>query len=276
MFTELDFENFHRVRNILSSIEDIDLSVTSVFEKNYPGRILVDNSNNSSSVFLELGHRTFIFAGKETNEEFNLSIVDKIKKNIIPTKMSHFVNKFYFIIFSTNWLGTIPKIFLESVLETRKYYVFDKLKIPNWREKLPEHYSIHRIDKEFLDREQIKESSMLKKWITDIYRTHTIFLDRGFGYCMLYQDRELVSSNITNYINNKRDRIEMGIITEEKFQQKGLTKLLVSATLEHCVKEGINKIGWHTNMKNIASQKTAESVGFVHERDYIIYIGKFS
>ena len=67
----------------------------------------------------------------------------------------------------------------------------------------------------------------------------------------------------------------MGIVTKREFQRKGLSKLLVSACVEHCLKEGIKKIGWHTNNKNIASQKTAEAVGFEHNRDYDIYLGNY-
>ncbi len=275
MFAELTPENYRKVRKMFSSIEEIDLSVTSVFENNYQGRILVDNLDNPSSTFLNLGHRTFMFVGEETNIDFNLSIIEEINRNIIPTRMSHFVNKFFFIIFDKNWLETIPRLFPESILETRKHYVFDKLKIPNWQKLIPESYFVHQIDKDTLQKEAVKKHMMINKWITDLYGTYDSFLERGLGFFMIYKDEEIVSYNIINYVNDKRDRIELGIITEEKFQGKGLTKLLVSATLEHCVNEGIKKIGWHTNVKNIASQKTAESVGFTHERDYIIYIGKF-
>ena len=276
MFIELQPDNYHKVRDMFSRIEEIDLSVTSVFENNYPGRILVDNVNNPSTAFLNLGQRTFIFVGVETNKDFNLSIVEEINEIIIPTKMSHFVNKFFYIIFDKNWQTTIPKLFPESILETRKYYVFDILKIHDWQHLLPKSYSVKQFDKATLQNRAVKEHRMINKWITDIYETHEVFLDRSMGFCMLYNDEEVVSYNIVNYINDNRDRIEMGIITEEKFQRKGLAKLLVSATLEYCTSKGISKIGWHTNVKNVASQKTALSVGFRHKRDYIIYIGSFS
>ncbi len=275
MITELNFDKFHIGRKLFSKLEETDLSITSVFENNYFGRLFVDNPNNPSSAFMELGRRTFLFVGSEKNTSFNESVNKEIYEKIIPQKMSEYVSKFCYFIFDENWLDVIPKIFLDCTKETRKYYVFDKLKIKNWKDLLPESYSIHKTDADFLERKEVRDSRLTIKWINEIYGSEERFLQRSHGFCLIYQNKELASNNFVNYVNNKRDRIEMGIVTNKHHQRKGLSKLLVSANLEYCLSEGLTKIGWHTNVNNIASQKTAESVGFKHERDYIIYIGQW-
>jgi RimJ/RimL family protein N-acetyltransferase len=275
MLYKVPKSDYNNSRFLFSKIEEYDLSITVVFEGNYFGQVMVDNLENPQTGFIQIGNRTIILAGDENNIEFNRSVKAEVYEKIIPTKMKNYVNKFFYIIHDPNWVATIPTIFHNSVINSRKYYTFHELAYTDWRERLPEMYSIHRIDEEFLEREESKNSILLNKWIKDIYQTQVNFLQRSFGYCLVYQDKEIAGYNLINYINEKRDRVEMGVVTETQFQRKGLTKLLASATLEHCLKEGITKIGWHTNEKNIASQKTAESVGFVLNRDYDIFVGKY-
>ena len=273
MLKKVPNSDYNNCRFLFSKIEEYDLSITSLFEGNYYGEIFVDNLDNPSSGFIQLGRQTIILAGDENNVEFNRSVKAEIYENIIPTKMKDYVNKFFYIVHNPNWLTVTPIIFPNSVKDTRKYYVFNEMKHTDWRERLPEMYSIHEIDEEFLKSEVSKNQRLLEGWIRELYGTQEKFLQRGFGYCLVYQEKEIASYNFINYINERRDRVEMGIITETQFQRKGLSKLLVSATLEHCIREGITKIGWHTNEKNLASQKTAESVGFVLDREFDIFLG---
>lgn len=272
---ELEKTNFHKARSLFSKLEEYDLSITSVFEGNYYGQIFVDDLEDPSSGLIQLGRRTIILAGNENNIEFKRGVKSKVYEKLIPIKMKDYVNKFFFIIHDSNWVTVIPTLFPNSIIDTRKYYTFKEMKHTNWRERLPEMYSIHKIDEEFLKSEVSMNPRLLEGWIRELYGTQEKFLQRGFGYCLVYQDKEIASYNFINYINEGRDRVEMGIVTETQFQRKGLSKLLVSATLEHCLNEGITKIGWHTNEKNIASQKTAESIGFVLDRDYNLFLGQW-
>ncbi|MHA1552608.1 MAG: GNAT family N-acetyltransferase [Candidatus Heimdallarchaeaceae archaeon] len=266
---------YDKYRFLFSKIEEYDLSITSLFEGNYFGQVMVDSLDKPSSGFIQLGSRTIVLAGDETTIEFNQSVKTEVYEDIIPTKMKDYVNKFFYIVHDSNWLAVVPIIFPNSVIDSRKYYLFDEMKHTDWLEKLPEMYSIHKIDEEFLNSEVSMNPRLLEGWIRELYGTQEKFLQRGFGFCLVYQDKEIASYNFINYINEGRDRVEMGIVTETQFQRKGFSKLLVSATLEHCLQEGITKIGWHTNEKNIASQKIAESVGFVLDRDYNIFLGQW-
>ena len=275
MMIELEKNEYHKARSLFSKIEEYDLSITSVFEGNYYGQIFVDNLDNPSSGFIQLGIRTIILAGNENNIEFKRGVKTEVYEKIIPIKMKDYVNKFFYIIHDPIWGTVIPTLFPNSIEDTRKYYTFKEMKHSNWRGKIPEMYSIQKIDEEFLNSEVSMNPKLLEGWIRDLYGTQEKFLQRGCGYCLVYQDKEIASYNFINYINEDRDRVEMGIATEAQFQRKGLSKLLISATLEHCLKEGIIEIGWHTNVQNIASQKTAESVGFVLNRDYSFFIGKY-
>jgi RimJ/RimL family protein N-acetyltransferase len=276
MLREVSKTDYDDIRFLFSKIEEYDQSITSVFEGNYYGQVFVDNLDNPSSGFIQLGRRTVILSGEESNIEFNKSVKTEVYGKIIPKKMKNYVNKFFYIVHDPNWVTVIPTIFPNSIIDSRKYYIFNEMKHTDWRERLPKMYSIHKIDEEFLNSEVSMNPRLLEGWIRELYGTQEKFLQRGFGYCLVYQNKEIASYNFINYINEKRDRVEMGIVTETQFQRKGLSKLLVYATLEHCLNEGITKIGWHTNSQNIASQKTAESVGFVLNRDYDIYIGKYN
>lgn len=45
----------------------------------------------------------------------------------------------------------------------------------------------------------------------------------------------------------------------------------VAATVEHCLRRGFSAVGWHCNADNVASWRTAERVGFEHNRGYAYY-----
>ena len=272
---ELTELNMDRARSLFLKIEEFDLSITSVFEGHYFGRIFVDDVFNPKSGFLELGKRTLILAGEENNQFFNSFVEEQIFSRILPVRMKDYKFKEFYIIFENNWRDTIPKIYPKSRIHTRKYYTFKELVIPNWKIKLPDDYSINLVDKAFLEKDIEDSSNLLRNWITDLYGSEDNYLSRGIGFCLVYQDKEIASYNLVNYIDDKRERAEMGIVTKDNFQRKGLSKLLVSACLEYCLKEGIKEIGWHTSSQNIASQRTAESVGFVLDRDYDIFQGSY-
>jgi hypothetical protein len=54
-------------------------------------------------------------------------------------------------------------------------------------------------------------------------------------------------------------------------RRQGLGKLVVSATIEACLKRGYREIGWQCLTSNLGSQAVARRVGFEKERDYQAY-----
>jgi GNAT superfamily N-acetyltransferase len=97
-------------------------------------------------------------------------------------------------------------------------------------------------------------------------------LDRGFGFAVVTEGRIVSWAMSDCVVHNKA---EIGVYTMPEYRRQGLGVCAASAAVEFALGERkIELIGWHCNEGNIASQKTAEKVGFKlnikHQRHYIV------
>jgi len=98
------------------------------------------------------------------------------------------------------------------------------------------------------------------------------FLNRGFGFCLVNNDKIIISWCISDWVTE--EKTEIGVGTDENFRRRGYATLVVKATLDYCFKNNF-KVGWHCSKHNIGSQKTAEKAGFELEKEYDIILGSF-
>jgi RimJ/RimL family protein N-acetyltransferase len=64
---------------------------------------------------------------------------------------------------------------------------------------------------------------------------------------------------------------EMGIHTDEDHRKRGFATLTVAATVEHCLANGVENIGWHCWSSNVTSAATAKKVGFEQTIEHPVY-----
>jgi RimJ/RimL family protein N-acetyltransferase len=113
-------------------------------------------------------------------------------------------------------------------------------------------------------------SAPVREWmdIEEIWWTEDNFLSSGISYVVLFGN-EVVAWCAPDCVAG--DRIDVGIFTHPDHRRNELASIAVAATVEDCLNNGFNVVGWHCNADNIASWKTAEKVGFKRNREYAYY-----
>jgi RimJ/RimL family protein N-acetyltransferase len=173
---------------------------------------------------------------------------------------------------SDDWLDQFPVIFGErqpfAVMRTR----FEFQQLPSdWREQLPDGFSIRRIDKALLENKQLKNIEGVHHWL-DLYWGSPIgaFLDYGAGVCVMDGDDTIAAWCLT--VNVTGECAELGIETALEYRRRGLGALAARAAVDACLQQGLTTIDWHCSSDHMGSRGVAQSAGFVRERDYPGYI----
>lgn len=90
------------------------------------------------------------------------------------------------------------------------------------------------------------------------------FLNHGMGYCVLYKEKA-VSWAFTAAVS--RNELDIGIETVLDFRNKGLGLAAAEKMIQFCYEQHKRPV-WSCDVNNIASQKTAEKLGFVKCSEY--------
>lgn len=98
------------------------------------------------------------------------------------------------------------------------------------------------------------------------WRTPGLFVERGFGFCVLHEEA-IVSWCLSE--NNGQAGCELGIETVEGYERRGLGLAVAAAFVGHCRAVGTAPF-WHAAIENKPSLLLAERAGFELERDYSI------
>ncbi|NPD90120.1 MAG: GNAT family N-acetyltransferase [Asgard group archaeon] len=271
---EIKKNDFERIRSLFEDVF-FNLNSLAVINGDNDGRIWVDDIENPQTGMIVDNEWAIYVAGKYTNKGFNKSACEIIKNEILPKAEKHTenanpeYNSGEWVIYynGDEWFKAIEQDFgVEDFLPLRRfYYTFKHLKIPNWRDKIPENFSIQQVDKKFLQKINLIKFEEVDGWISTRWRSIEDFLSRGFGFCLVKDDKEIISWGMADWVTE--NQAEMGIGTSEEYRRQGFATLVTSATAEYCQKNQI-KLGWHCSEHNDASWKTAEKVGFVKEREY--------
>jgi RimJ/RimL family protein N-acetyltransferase len=271
MIYELDPSKYEAARSLFNVLEEYQPMCSAVLEGVYPGKVFVDDLNKPGSAFL----CTFItseddgvwgfLAGEPSNDVFNNALNKAIhNREIISEKAS--------IVFLTchpeDWFGQLPIVFhpRQPIPMLRRHYECHEF-ASDWRSDVPEDYDIRRLDESLLTHPKLKIpdeiSKMLKKW-----RSISDPRLNDFGLVCIHGDR-IVSWATMDFISGGVG--EAGIFTLEGYRRQGLATVVTAAAVEHGLSHDLSKINWTCTESNIASIRTAEKLGFVRRRDYMMY-----
>lgn len=269
---KLGTDEYEIVEDLLKSL-DIHLAVKSVIENNTPGWIYVDDRDHPRSAFVWARNRLFL-AGKYNNEKFNNAVKDIFEETIFPESPLSGVEGFSLFYSPDDWDDSIKRGILLGkypLEDTRLYYRFKEFR-HNWRQIIPDGFSVHAVDRALLENNQLGNFTVLVEEMKSERPTVVDFLEKSFGYCVIHEG-ELVAWCLSEY--NSKDSCEVGIETLGRFQRKGLAIITCSALIEHALKRDITNIGWHCFSRNKASISTAKSIGFEFVREYPSFWGLF-
>jgi RimJ/RimL family protein N-acetyltransferase len=275
MVIRLNFKEYHHARHLFKDFEKYILGITSVFEGNSKGIIVVNKKKRPTSGFIFLGKSSIFLDGDSDDFSFIQSLKTFFQTTLFSQIEEESENNFLSIYCNQTWKEKIKPMFVKTHLIRRKFYQLKSTELNGWREKLSEDYSIRFIDEDFFVNQRLKDKKSLISWIRGCWITEDNFLSKGFGFCIIFKESEIASVCLSNYFSEKLNRCEIGIYTEEKFQKQGLAKILTSEMVDYCLNRNIESIEWHTREENIASVRIADSVGFKLRKELEGFIGYF-
>lgn len=270
MLQELKSNEFERVRPMFQGF-DYSLSIHAAIEGNNPGRIFVDEAEQPRTAFA-LTVEGYLLAGEHDNPTTNEALRCLLKEKIFTGEV--FVNgdwSMSLAVHPETWEAKLPELIPTHEVEKndRYHYLCRTVKF-DWRNNMPEGYTIHRVDRALLDDDRFVFSGPLGEWMDfeEMWWTVENFLSKGVSFCVV-QGQEAVSWCTCDCVAG--DQIDVGVITHPAHRRRGLATVAVAATVEHCLSHGFSVVGWHCNARNVGSWKTAEKVGFQRNREYAYY-----
>ncbi|MBN1402606.1 MAG: GNAT family N-acetyltransferase [Anaerolineae bacterium] len=267
---ELASSSFESVRPLFEGF-DYSLSIQAALEGNNPGRIFVDDVEHPRTA-LALTVEGYLLAGESDDTDTNDALRRLFQERIFTGELS--VNGDWSVslaVYPAGWEARLPALIPTHEIEkiARYHYLCRALRF-NWRQHVPEGYTVQRVDHALLDDRTITFPDALRDWLdfAQVWWSVDNFLARGISYAVL-RDREAVAWCTPDCVAG--DRMDVGVITHPAHRRKGLASLAVAATVEQALSQGIRAVGWHCNADNVASWKTAERVGFQRNRTYAYY-----
>ena len=262
MITEVDVQNYAAVRPLVQELTVYNVSICALLDGNNPGRVFADNSESPQAVFLETVEGFFL-AGHPPNDAFYTHLKQHIQTTYHPQVV------FAVQTTSAEWHEKLGDIFAPRTLirEARRHYVCTRLRYIDWQQNLADGFSVRRIDADLLDNPNLTIPADILRWSQHNWGSREQFLRSGFAFCTLYHN-QVVSWSLADCISGAR--CEIGIRTHEDYRQQGLASITAAATVQYALNNGYTHVGWHCDDGNTGSWKTAEKVGFVKERDYVM------
>ena len=227
--------------------------------------VFVDDLNNPQSALVMVNNKGFL-GGATNNITFNKAFFDYF----FIEKKEEFIDLYngevFFYIDTDNWVVSLKKFIPNLFAEDRYYYEIENLANKNWKEMIPEGYSIEPVNLTLLEKNYLKNFDWIKRQLESDWFPLEENLKEIRGFYLLRDNEEIVSFCTTQYLTLDKD-IEVSVATREKYRRKGFGALVGSATAEYCISK-YNTIGWHCAKKNIGSIKTAEKIGFQRKLEY--------
>lgn len=261
---ELEQAQYERVRPMFRPLR-YHLASAAVIDGNSPGRVFVDDVARPRTAFM-LSPEGCYLVGEPGNGAFNRAFNGAV---IAERALGEQVSVLFLVVHPEAWRARLPEMLKPHapVEMKRRHYVCRALR-HDWRARLPEGYSVRRIDRPLLDGSEPVVPDHVTGWMENNWGSIGGFLRDGFGFVTV-GGGEVVSWCLTDCVSG--DRCEIGIRTAPAHRRRGLAAATAAAAVEHALSQGFSMVGWHCPEDNLGSIRTAERVGFQRERDYIAY-----
>lgn len=258
---EIESKDYERLRPIFADLAEIHLNVVTILDGTCPGQVYVDDVAHPRTAYMISGDAHYL-AGAVDNRVFNAALNAALPRDHC------------FVLFCDPelWAGALDVVLRDTyaIRSTRHYYTLAQHRIPDWQDRIPEGFSVKRVDADLLAAER-KNRDGVVEWIFEEWKSVDDFMERGFGFCLVHDDQDVVVSwSLSDYVSG--DRCEMGIVTDWDYRRQGLGTLTAAATAAYALAQGFTTTGWHCWHNNVGSIGVAGKVGFEKAADYDIYI----
>ncbi len=270
MLQELKPNEFERVRPLFEGF-DYSLSIRAALEGNNPGRIFVDDVERPRTAFA-LTVEGYLLAGEHDNPATNEALRRFLKEQIFTGQV--FVNgneSLSLAVHPSAWETKLTELIPTHEIEKleRYHYLCRAVKF-DWRNHLPEGYTLHRVDATLMNDPQVVWPDPVREFFNpaEMWGALENFWAKGVSFCILHE-QQVVAWCTCDCVAGSQ--IDVGIVTRPGYRRRGLAAIAVAATVEYCLSHGFSAVGWHCNAQNTGSWKTAEKVGFERNREYAYY-----
>ena len=254
---------YESVRPLFAGLAETHLNVTAVLDGDCPGQVYADDLGEPRAALVVSGDGCYL-AGDTDNQAFNAALNAFLPRDT------------YFVLFCDleAWRPALDAVLQHTyaVRAGRRYYTFRQPRIPDWPERIPEGFAVQPVDAALLAR-GLQHGDAVQEGILGTWRTLELFLQRGFGFCLVHGG-DIASWSLCDFASGSR--CEIGISTAGDYRRRGLGTLAAAATAAHAAAQGFRTIGWHCWANNVGSIGVAEKVGFVRAADYEVYINHWA
>ncbi|MFC1887451.1 GNAT family N-acetyltransferase [Candidatus Cloacimonadota bacterium] len=243
---------------------DWHLSSSAVINCNNPGKVYSNLETDPQAVFVTSPEGCYL-AGDPDQAGFKSYLQSFLERDFLKQQ-----NNFE-LIFLPKWKDTVIKAFNNIRLSSYKrfHYVIKKEQYKEQKEQMGPDKKPIPVNSSFvrnnLDRQNMKH---VNSWILQNWGSYENFEEKGFGRYIL-SGKKVISWSICDCVSD--DRCEIGIWSDPEHRLQGNATAVVKAMLLHAFKHGFKEVGWHCSWDNAGSYKTAETCGFVREREYLSY-----
>ena len=264
---ELQQADYKKVFSLVDGKKETKVLLLSVLSGNNAGRVFVDNINAPKTALIWVLGNVFYFLGDSGNNNF-LGSINEFIDTTIATMSRNLVNpnaQFETLIYHNDWQQVLDKLFQNrkltknSVDDSDYMFTFNKEHYFSSKVKqitLPEGYVIKKVCNDTITTES---TQILRKDILDFWESVDKFLQIGFGYCVI-KDNKAVAICFSAYVHEHYHEIAIRTYVQEE-RRKGLATMVGRAYLDYCVENGLIP-AWSTQHTNTVSHAVAEKLGF--------------
>jgi GNAT superfamily N-acetyltransferase len=274
MLRELDPQAYENACAMFQEF-DYSLSIRAALAGNSPGRIFVDHPDHPKVAFA-MTIEGYLLGGDCEDPACRSSVQRFWQEQVFTGKVYlDDATNMSLAVHPAGWEHWLPVLIPTHEVEKldRYHYLCNTLCF-DWRSSLPSGYIVRRFDRSLLDDPAVNlGDSIIDFDLIDIHwGSLDHFLTSGVGFCVLTGNQVASWCQADCAAGNQ---IDIGIETHPQHRRRGLATIATAATVEYCLANGYQAVGWHCNAINQASWKTAQKVGFVRDREYAYFYYMF-
>ncbi|MGL5084351.1 MAG: GNAT family N-acetyltransferase, partial [Clostridium sp.] len=209
---------------LLSMFKNIDCTIVISAIQGHMGEVWVDDIENPTVAQVIVG--IFVFYAGDSKSK----VVDELLVNL-PAYTLVIVN-------TDEWKNRIETFYSCDVVKFQRYSFekdpkcLDVDKIESFLSKLPNGYSLRKIDRDIVNHPSFE---LLSEDFIPQYGSVDNYIDKSVGYCIIHEGQ--VVCGATSY-SVYDDGIEIEIDTHPEHRRKGLATVAASALILDCIKRG--------------------------------------
>jgi len=258
---ELTPAKFSRILPLLAGIKQKVLPY-AICEGFNPGRVFVDQPENPQVALLWSPVGYYFLAGNPAQAGDLTDIRRTLTEIFVPASQATGETGFILIPSHAGWQEQLATLLPgREVIEIyRRPFAFDPAQFAaqgDWRAHIPAGFHLQKLDAALAEKIGAQAS----------WAAVDDFLTNGLGFALLDGD-EIAST--CHSVFASRERLEIDVHTDEKYQRRGFAVLVASVFIEACLARG-QQPNWECFWENEASTALAGRLGFSAEPDYPVW-----